>query len=73
LGVFGVDTRTLLFFLLWLAIFVVEVPNVASSSFHVMTVLLVDVGVFGVTACACLDAGGGVTAVDVDLAERFEF
>jgi hypothetical protein len=73
LGVFGVDTRTLLFFLLWLAIFVVEVPNVASSSFHVMTVLLVDVGVFGVTACVCLDAGGGVTAVDVDLAERFEF
>jgi hypothetical protein len=65
------------FFLCWLAIFVVEVPNVASSSFHVMTVFLVDVGVFGVTACVCvcLDVGGGVTVVDVrDLGvERFEF
>jgi hypothetical protein len=67
LGVFGVDALLVLFFLLWLAIFVVEVPNVASSSFHVMTVLMVDVVVFGVTACACLDAGGGVTAEDVDV------
>jgi hypothetical protein len=76
LGVFGVVALLLFFFFLWLILVAeFEVPNVASSSFHVMTVLLVDVGV----TAACLGTGGGgvkaaVVDVGVDLGvERFEF